>query len=211
MNASRGRPIDSDKQQEQKLKLLQAARELLDDKTYKSITVRDIASQAGVNSAMVRYYFSNKEGLFVALFQQLSKNQFEKIKTLLELEDPLKQFIPMMIQMACQNRGLIRFVHDEVLTEESSLKKTFIEGLPRNIATFLPQLIQRDIQKGRFREDLNPKSAAFSLMSLIMLPIVIDPVREDVWQIPMSDIESPQWANHIYQLFINGCSKESNQ
>ncbi|WP_196137209.1 TetR/AcrR family transcriptional regulator [Aliikangiella sp. G2MR2-5] len=208
MNTPRGRPFDEDRHQEQRGKLLKAAAELLKEKSYRSVTVREVAERAALNSAMVRYYFKNKEGLFVALFEEISQRQFGHIQNVLESEDPIRAFISAMLQMATRNREMVRFIHDEVLAEDSKLKEAFFQGVPRRIAKFLPELIKTQINQGRMRSDLDPKWAAFSLVGMIMLPIVIAPIRQGVWDISDEQIDKPQWAEHIYQLFMTGCRQE---
>lgn len=205
LKKSRGRPINNDLQNQQKQKLIFSAHKLLNSKTYKSITIREIAELAGTKSAMISYYFGNKEGLFLAVMEFAVGKQEQMLQTILQTPQPIKSFIELMINIAVKNPGLIRFIHDEVLSQESSLQHAFIKGMPKKMSVFVPQLIQQEITKGNFRKDLNAKYAAFSLISMIMTPFVIAPIREKAWQISHQELTQPQWLNHIYNLFTNGC------
>jgi len=202
---SRGRPIDNELQNHQKQKLIFAAHQLLNSKTYKSITIREIAELAGTKSAMISYYFGNKEGLFIAVMECAVSQQEQMLQTIIETTQPIKSFIALMINMAIKNPGLLRFIHDEMLSQESPLQHAFIQGMPNKISNFVPHLIQQEIDKGNFRVDLNAKYAAFSLVCMIMTPFVIAPIREQAWKISHQDLTEPQWLEHIYTLFINGC------
>jgi len=202
---SRGRPVDNELQSQQKQKLIFAAHQLLNSKTYKGITIREIAELAGTKSAMISYYFGNKEGLFLAVMEFALSQQEQMLQAILQTPKPIKSFIGLMINMAIENPGLIRFVHDEVLAQESTLQQAFIKGMPDKMSVFVPQLIQQEIDKGNFRTDLNTKYAAFSLVSMIMTPFVIAPIREQAWKISHQELTQPQWLDHIYNLFINGC------
>ncbi|TQV88725.1 TetR/AcrR family transcriptional regulator [Aliikangiella coralliicola] len=206
---SRGRPVDKDKQVEQKQKLLKVAAELLSEKSYKSVTIRELGDRAGVNSAMIRYYFENKEGLFTALLSQMSSEHFEKMQSLTKSDDPIKDFIRFMLQMLNQNSGLARIIHDEILAEESALKAAFLERFPKRMATFLPNLIEQQIQQKKFRDDINPKYAAFSLMGLIVTPFMAAPIREEAWKISADELKEPQWVEHLYRTFMYGYSREN--
>src|SRR6185437_460904 len=52
--------------QQSKQRIIQAARERFMSEGYQRATVRAIAADAGVDVAMVYYFFGNKEGLFSA-------------------------------------------------------------------------------------------------------------------------------------------------
>ncbi|MCO7226191.1 TetR/AcrR family transcriptional regulator [Pleionea sp. CnH1-48] len=208
MTPPRGRPADPTKQAHQKQKLIAAAIELLSEKSYRSVTIREIAERADVNSAMIRYYFENKENLFLAMFEELSVEHFNLVENAVALENPVREFIYSTLNMIGKNTGMMRLIHDEILREDSPLKVAFIERFPKKMAQRLPRLIQAQIDKGLMRSDLNPKFAALSLMSMIIFPFTVPDVREQAWQMSQDDITSPAWAEHLYQLFVSGCTKE---
>jgi AcrR family transcriptional regulator len=59
---------------------------------YAAATTRRVAAEAGVNSALVSYYFGSLEGMFVALFQRGADGTFERLQTALRSEQPLWGF-----------------------------------------------------------------------------------------------------------------------
>jgi AcrR family transcriptional regulator len=50
-------------------KLLDAAAELFSEKGFRDVSVREIAARAGVNSALVGYYFRGKQALFNEVYR----------------------------------------------------------------------------------------------------------------------------------------------
>jgi len=207
-SASRGRPANPEKQVEQKMKLITAAADLLSKQSYRSITIRQLGEQAGVNSAMIRYYFDNKQGLFIALLDEMSTHHFAEMKTVFQSDNPIKSFIHTMLTMLNHNPGLALMLHDEVLQQDSEIKSAFIERFPKRMAKVLPQLIQQQISAGRLRSNLNPKYAAFSLMGSIVFPFLATPIREEAWEIKSLELAQPEWVEHIYNLFMMGTSSE---
>jgi AcrR family transcriptional regulator len=72
--------------------LLDAAQRLMVDEGYAAVTTRRVAADAGLNSAMVYYYFDNLDGLFVALFQRGAERSFERLQAALSSPQPLWGF-----------------------------------------------------------------------------------------------------------------------
>ncbi len=59
---------------------------------YAAVTTRRVTARAGVNSALVYYYFDTMDGLFVALFQRGAERSFERLKEALTSDQPLWGF-----------------------------------------------------------------------------------------------------------------------
>lgn len=208
MNATtRGRPVDPEKQMEQKKRLIEAARQLLSEKSYRSVTIRELGERAGVNSAMIRYYFENKEGLFIALLDQMAAAHFGQMQQITKAAQPLKRFIEAMLKMAHENVGFTKMIHDEILHNDSPLRSAFIERFPKRMAQMLPLLIQKEFS---IKDPLKAKYYAFNLMSMIIIPIIGEPVRKLAWEITDEEIFSPVWVEHIYSLFVNGIEKSNH-
>ncbi|MCE5252878.1 MAG: TetR/AcrR family transcriptional regulator [Actinomycetia bacterium] len=53
-------------------RILDAARGLLHDRGYRSLTFDAIAAESGMNKSMIRYYFGSKDGLVAALLDDLT-------------------------------------------------------------------------------------------------------------------------------------------
>jgi AcrR family transcriptional regulator len=56
------------------LNILQAAQRVLVEKGFSGLTLRAIAAESGENSAMVQYYFGNKEGLVKAMIDSVFRD-----------------------------------------------------------------------------------------------------------------------------------------
>ena len=204
---TRGRPKDPNKEDEQKQKLMAAAQMLMREKSYRSITIREVGAAAGVNSAMVNYYFGGKEALFIAAVNDMAASNLEQVQQLASLDKPIRPFIEFMVGTLNSDTGLARFIHDEVLNESSPLREGFINGLPRHIATLLPQLVERELHALGISANLNTKYAAFSLVSMIIAPYLGTPIRLAAWKISDQELADPAWVEHLYQLFLGGIKR----
>ena len=202
----RGRPVDEEKHAQQRGKLLAAAKDLLEIKSYNSVTIRELAERAGVNSAMISYYFNNKQGLFIALVDEMSEQMFNNFKAMSKTDDPIRSFIEMMIKVLTTSKGFARLIHDEVMSTDSDFRDIFIERFPKRMANLLPNMI---IQNTAITDMTKAKYSAFSLMMLLITPFIHEPVRKHAWDISDEELMDPTWAEHVYTLFISGCSMEN--
>ncbi len=200
----RGRPINPEKQAIQKTKLLDAAFELLAEKSYSNITIRELAARSGVNSAMVSYYFTNKEGLFVALLDRMSEKHFISMKAISQADDPIKAFIENILTMLHSDGSFARLIHNEFSAKDPALSDIFIDRFPRKMAVFLPQLVKKNTP---ITDDKKAKYAAFSLINMLISPFIHKSIRQNAWQISEAEMQQPYWAEHIYQQFMFGCKQ----
>jgi len=86
--AARGRAGDPSNREA----LLDAAQELMVEEGYAAVTTRRVATKAGLNAAMVFYYFDSMDGLFIALFQRGAESSFDRLQQALASAQPLWGF-----------------------------------------------------------------------------------------------------------------------
>jgi AcrR family transcriptional regulator len=71
---------------------MQVAERLFARRGYNGVSLREITRKAGVDVAMIKYYFDHKQGLFDALLQRradiLNRERSEALKAVLEKNDP---------------------------------------------------------------------------------------------------------------------------
>jgi AcrR family transcriptional regulator len=60
-------------------KILKAAQTLLAEKGYEAVTLENVATEAGVNKASIRYNFGNKAGLMIAVADSLIHDECLRI------------------------------------------------------------------------------------------------------------------------------------
>src|ERR1041385_5554657 len=81
-------------------KIIEAARKLFTEKGYHAIKTRDIANEAGINLALLNYYFRSKEKLFELIMKE-NMGQFMKVIT--EIVNDEKTTIQRKIEMLVAN------------------------------------------------------------------------------------------------------------
>ncbi len=156
-------------------KIFDAATELFLEKGVDRTSVREIASKAGINLALMNYYFRSKENLFDAIFTQLvKKNSEELIRILdsdLELEEKIRQYVYVYIDMLSENPLLVSFVM--AILHRSRERITEMKVISSLYATeqFTKQLID-EAKKGNIRRT-DPTHFFVDMLSLIAFPFAI--------------------------------------
>lgn len=89
---------------------IEAVKELAKDRPVFSITLRDVAGQAGFNSATLYHYFKNMEqAIYFALFDMISEMWIEDTRREQTLADPFAQYVSLwdvQCQVAFKNPNL---------------------------------------------------------------------------------------------------------
>lgn len=85
--ASTRRPASEDS--ETRTALLNAAARVMVDEGYAAVTTRRLGAAAGVNSALVYYYFESMDGLFVELFRRGAEQSLAGMQEAVRSPQPL--------------------------------------------------------------------------------------------------------------------------
>ncbi|QNF34393.1 TetR/AcrR family transcriptional regulator [Adhaeribacter swui] len=99
-------------------KLKEAAKKIFLEKGFDGTTTRDIAQEAGMNGALLNYYFRSKEKLFSLVFNELFELNFRGMLQIMNQPISLKEKIISLIDHDFQifkcNPGLVTFLQNEL-------------------------------------------------------------------------------------------------
>jgi TetR/AcrR family transcriptional regulator len=116
---------DNDKLTEEKI--FEAATEVFVEKGMDGARMQDIANHAGINKALLHYYYRTKEKLFSAVFEMIARKLFIKFAPVfdenLSLEDKIRFFFKEHISFLQENPRLPGFVLNEVNRHPERIKK----------------------------------------------------------------------------------------
>jgi AcrR family transcriptional regulator len=160
-------------------KILFAARKVFVTKGMAGARMQDIADEAGINKAMLHYYFRDKEKLFEVIFLQEAQKFFPKINEILNSEAPLfemiENFVNEYIDEMLQNPYLPWFVLNEINRDpDQFLYKVWGKDNMPNPGKFLQQ-IEKEIKKGTIKR-INPLHLLMNLLSMTIFPFVAKPM-----------------------------------
>ena len=116
---------DNDKLTEEKI--FEAATDVFVEKGMDGARMQDIANQAGINKALLHYYYRTKEKLFNAVFEMIARKILKKFAPVfnenLSLEDKIRFFFRQHISFLQENPRLPGFILNEVNRHPERIKK----------------------------------------------------------------------------------------
>ncbi len=118
--------------------ILDAAMELFTKHGFCSVTVRDIAAKAGVNPALIPYYYKSKDILGNSVYQQMAERLYKELaESMLEeasLGSAEKMYICTMQSLEYMLKIASKFYHEYMeYCHENYVPSRFIVRLSRNV------------------------------------------------------------------------------
>ncbi|MDP1929862.1 MAG: TetR/AcrR family transcriptional regulator [Gammaproteobacteria bacterium] len=204
VKTKKGRPAGADTENVRAL-LLDAARKQFSVREFKGVSIKTIAEAAGVNGAMVHYYFGDKRGLYLTMVEQIFAPMIENL-TLLEDSHyhSIEGFIKSYMALLAENPWWPNFVIREVLFGEEEFRLLIISRIRDHLAPGLLKLIQQEREDGHFRDDLEPRFALLSLMSMTIFPFLARPLLESALEIRVNEGAVDALSEHTCKLFLSG-------
>ena len=123
---------------------------------YEGASTRFLASEAGVNMAMLNYYFGSKESLMQAVLQRRiagMRNQLEEVKEVkASAWDKLSRSVEIYLNRVSANNSFHRIIYRELSLNQRSIMSDFLsENIFRNVQTIM-DIIRGGIHDGSFRK-----------------------------------------------------------
>ncbi|MDT9002371.1 TetR/AcrR family transcriptional regulator [Paucibacter sp. APW11] len=182
-------------------RLLQAAKEFFLADEYHAVSTRRIADAAQVNTAMIRYYFGSKEGLYEEMIRQA-------LQPILDALDQLSLNGP---------EGYINYlrVYYRTMAATPELPKLLFKVVALNAGPgrrFVQQLLERGQQRGAQRlqdmqqaglldPELDADVLRLSFTSLAMMPMLLRDNLEAQMERTMDDAFLDRLARFNGQMF----------
>lgn len=156
-----------------------AARKVFHQKGYAGTRTRDIAEEAGINHAMVNYYFRSKEKLFGIVMLETMTFFFKGVSTILNnentsLEEKIEQVVANYIDLLLEEPELPTFMFNEVRTnpEPFVANTPILQALENSV---LARQYAEAVAQGRITEP-NLIHTVLNVISLVIFPFIAQPI-----------------------------------
>lgn len=166
-------PADSTEQ-----RIFDAAHEVFVQKGMDGAKMQEIADRAGINKALLHYYYRTKEKLYETVARMIIGRAVPVIQNLVESDAPLEQkitrFIDFYVDLIARNPFIPLFIISEINKHpERFFENIFPKDLPRPEVFF--RQVEDAIAQGEIRP-IRPQHLLVNIVSMCVFPFVARPM-----------------------------------
>lgn len=190
--------------------LLAAARESIVELGFAGASTKHIAARAGVNPAMISYYFGSKAELGEAAFRDTIepvRERFDALARSGQSGADLFEFLREYMSALAAHPWIPRMVVREVLPETGRFREIFFREIAGRGAAILPATIVAAQKDGTISASLDPRFAAISIASLAVFPFLMAELLDTKLGVSLSNEKTfEDFVRHTHALLVAGFS-----
>ena len=187
-----------------------AGTRLFAERGYEGTPLSAIADRAGVNKALVSYYFGGKRKLYLAIVAATFNDIVGRAEQLPAMRRPapelLRQLIALIAETATRrNPHFPAMMLREVLAGGRYLADETL-GYPLRVADVVRQIVERGMREGTFRP-VDPLSTHLSLIGGLLFFFATAPLRHRLLatgRLPVKAPEAADYVKHMQDLLVDG-------
>lgn len=165
-------------------KILLVALKIFREKGFNGAKTQEIADEAGINKALLHYYFTSKAVLFEKVFLLSLDEVFSALGEHLNSDEPLVEKVPKLVtsylDFIGKNVNLFVFVISEVWQNQEFTEKFVKVAMSKiNFENYLTSF-KREVAAGTIN-DLHPLQFLINLVSLCVFPFLASPLIKNIF------------------------------
>lgn len=187
-------------------RLLSSARELFLRYGYRAVSSRQIGAAAGVNFAMIRYYFGGKPGLYREILRGVLPAGLAGLEAVPAAGGgpKLADILANITRVWAANPWIAGFVLREVLVPGGPMRAMFLREFPERFAPLVERAVRAEMERGTLRCDLDPKLLVLSVVSLAIFPFLGFAATSRVFGVRHDDEFVTRFLRHTQALLEHG-------
>lgn len=194
-----------------KERLMAAARDIMVERNAVEFSLQDVAARSGLNSALVKYHFGNKDGLLVAILQYDAEKSLAQVERLVardmtatnKLSAHISGIIDTYFRKPYMNRLVHMLMHERGDEASAQVLRFFVEPL----ADFQKMILQQGVKSGEFKP-VDPGFFYHAVGSACDALFRWHPESRRIWGVAtISDAQRRRYAEFVVDLVLNGVVK----
>ena len=177
---------DADRDISKEELILSAAMDIFIEKGWSGARMQEIADRAGINKALLHYYFRSKENLYDRIIETVFGIFFLQIETALTdagtFDEVLRRFIGTIVDTISAHPRIPQFIVHE-LAQGGKNVKYILTSVAGRYGLTLPQrlvaLVAEEVKAGRIRR-VDPPQLIITLLGACIYYFVAEPMVEAI-------------------------------
>jgi TetR/AcrR family transcriptional regulator len=166
-------------------RIFEAATNVFEEKGMDGSRMQDIANKAGINKALLHYYFRTKDKLFDAVFQKLAGKLFAKFAPVfmenLTLEKKIRFFYREHITFLQENPRLPAFILNEINRNPERIKKILKKIDFNKLWAMLEEQHKEELHKYHITRESVPQIMT-SIAAISVFPFAARGILEGIFE-----------------------------
>lgn len=161
----------------------ETAKRVFFSKGHINASTKEIAKEAGVNRALIHYYFRSRDFLFNMVLEEAMRNVTGKMTAILGSDLDLRSKVKGFIDIFIQEMAEFPYLETFMVTEIAKNPEKMSELHPKNadqVRALLDQQIEGEIAAGRLSA-ITTDHFIVNLMSLCNYPLIAKPVIQTIF------------------------------
>ncbi len=164
-------------------KIKNAARTVFFRKGYAATKTRDIADEAGINIALLNYYFRSKEKLFHIIIMETLKTFFQSVASVVNdpgttLEQKIERIVDKYTELLISEPEIPVFILSEIRNNpEELLGQMKFKEVMSNALIF--RQLEEELRKNG-QPPMNPLFFISNLLGLVLFPFIASPIFKNI-------------------------------
>lgn len=163
-------------------RILAAARKVFIAHGLTGARMQEIADEAGINKALLHYYFRSKEKLFETILTETMQSFLPRINAIftseLPVEEKIAAFCSEYIDKMLDNPFIPLFVVNEINNQPDEFFKKIWGGKKPDVGILVKQL--EAAAKEKMIRPVSPVQLILNIMSMCVFPFVAKPMFQKV-------------------------------
>lgn len=192
-------------------KIFEAAFKVFQSKGFTGARMQEIADEAGINKAMLHYFFRSKEKLFEAVFMTAFGKLAPQVNEIFNSEEPLfekiEKFVHSYISFVMEYPFLPQFIIQEMNNNPEFVTK-FLKDEKRPDPSKLLKQIENEIKLGNIKS-MHPKQLLLDIFSMTAFPFAAQTLVKGIINISNEEFFQlmEERKKHIATQIINAIKK----
>lgn len=194
--------------------ILSAATQLFAEKGIRGATITEIAAAAGVNRAMISYYFGNKDALYDAIIDAAVADAAETLAAA-DFDASSKDALRELVMTLAEMLGRRRFLGKMVMREYLEPGRLFNPSTANRLGGFmaLTEKVLRTAPLSKRARDYDPQVVHLIVVGALNYFILTEPFRSRLsgkLDRPLTQPTLAEFADTLADIFSIGLNADSD-